>query len=243
MAYRHQDYDRDWDESRERRFPDDRADRDERFGSRDRGGYDTRFRGGRDSDYGSDDRYDRDRRDSGIYGAEGRGQGGYEGSQQYAGSRGDVDRDGARGWREAGYPGTRQGDDPAGGRGFGGEGPGVGQFGTYNEGSDSQRRGRMAEGEHRGKGPKDYTRSDQRIQEDACDRLADDSHLDASNITVAVSKGEVTLDGTVGSRADKRRAEDCVDGCSGVRHVQNNLRVQESGSSGTEQTRNRAKQA
>jgi len=35
----------------------------------------------------------------------------------------------------------------------------------------------------------------------------------------------VTLAGTVGSRSDKRRAEDCVDAISGVKHVQNNLRV------------------
>jgi sensor histidine kinase regulating citrate/malate metabolism len=54
--------------------------------------------------------------------------------------------------------------------------------------------------------------------------------LDASNITVAVSGGEVTLDGTVYSREDKRRAEDLADNVSGVRHVQNNLRVQQHGS-------------
>ena len=45
---------------------------------------------------------------------------------------------------------------------------------------------------------------------------------------MTVSDGEVTLDGTVPSRQQKRRAEDCVDDVSGVRHVQNNLRVQES---------------
>ncbi|WP_432762561.1 BON domain-containing protein [Neorhizobium vignae] len=49
--------------------------------------------------------------------------------------------------------------------------------------------------------------------------------LDASNITVTVQGSEVTLDGFVSSRWDKRRAEDLVDDVSGVRHVQNNLRV------------------
>jgi osmotically-inducible protein OsmY len=89
---------------------------------------------------------------------------------------------------------------------------------------DAARRRQM---DHRGKGPSDYTRSDDRIREDACDRLTDDWMLDASKVKVQVANGEVTLDGTVDSRDAKRRAEDCVDCISGVKHVQNNLRVQE----------------
>jgi osmotically-inducible protein OsmY len=84
---------------------------------------------------------------------------------------------------------------------------------------------RRAMDEHRGKGPKGYQRSDARIEEDVNDRLSDDPVLDASNVSVTVKDGEVTLDGSVTSRWDKRRAEDVVDGVSGVRHVQNNLRV------------------
>ncbi|SMF08667.1 Osmotically-inducible protein OsmY, contains BON domain [Xaviernesmea oryzae] len=79
--------------------------------------------------------------------------------------------------------------------------------------------------QHRGKAPKGYQRSDSRIEEDVNDRLSDDPVLDASNITVTVKSAEVTLDGFVSSRWDKRRAEDLVDDVSGVRHVQNNLRV------------------
>jgi hypothetical protein len=79
--------------------------------------------------------------------------------------------------------------------------------------------------EHRGKGPKGYQRSDARIEEDINDRLSDDPMLDASNITVTVKGAEVTLDGFVSSRLDKRRAEDLADDVSGVRHVQNNLRL------------------
>jgi osmotically-inducible protein OsmY len=82
------------------------------------------------------------------------------------------------------------------------------------------------EGEHRGRGPKNYKRSDERIREDVSDRLSDDSWLDASEIDVKVSDCEVTLTGTVDSREDKRRAEDLAEAVSGVRHVQNNLRVQ-----------------
>ena len=79
--------------------------------------------------------------------------------------------------------------------------------------------------DHRGRGPANYTRSDERILEDACDRLTDDYAVDATDVTVTVDGGEVTLDGTVPSRAHKRRAEDCVHDLSGVGHVQNNLRI------------------
>ena len=82
-----------------------------------------------------------------------------------------------------------------------------------------------AQGAFKGKGPKDYKRSDERLKEDVCDRLTDDEHLDASDISVAVSSGEVTLEGTVSSREAKRIAEVCAEQCSGVSHVQNNLRV------------------
>jgi len=84
---------------------------------------------------------------------------------------------------------------------------------------------------HRGRGPSNYTRSDERIRDDANDHLTHDHHVDASHITVSVKDGELTLDGTVDSRDAKRRAEDCVDHISGVKHVQNNLRVQDRNSS------------
>ena len=81
--------------------------------------------------------------------------------------------------------------------------------------------------DYRGHGPTNYTRSDDRIREDVNDNLTDDWGVDARNVTVAVSNGEVTLDGTVSTRLQKRRAEDCAEEVSGVKHVQNNLRVQE----------------
>lgn len=86
---------------------------------------------------------------------------------------------------------------------------------------------RRTDGEHRGKGPRGYQRADERIQEDVNDRLSDDPLLDASDIEVSVKSSEVTLTGEVASRADKRRAEDCVEGVSGVTNVQNNLRVRQ----------------
>jgi Flp pilus assembly secretin CpaC len=60
------------------------------------------------------------------------------------------------------------------------------------------------------------------------DRLSDDPHVDASEVEVTVSSCEVTLTGTVDSREAKRRAEDIAEQVSGVKHVQNNIRVQQS---------------
>ncbi len=98
---------------------------------------------------------------------------------------------------------------------------------------DAERRRREdMRGEHRGRGPKNYTRSDDRIREDVNDRLSDDPFVDASEIEVQVSGCEVTLSGTVDSREAKRRAEDITERISGVKHVQNNLRVQQPGASG-----------
>lgn len=102
---------------------------------------------------------------------------------------------------------------------------------------------RRREEDHRGRGPRDYTRSDERIREDANDRLTDDPRVDASNVTVAVDKGEITLNGTVTSREAKRRAEDVVDSISGVKHVQNNLRVEAATGSGSGYTGNWATSA
>lgn len=84
---------------------------------------------------------------------------------------------------------------------------------------------RVAEGQHRGKGPKGYKRSDERILEDVNDRLADDPYVDAHEIEISIQNGDVTLAGTIDDRYAKRRAEDIVESVSGVRNVENRLRV------------------
>jgi osmotically-inducible protein OsmY len=91
---------------------------------------------------------------------------------------------------------------------------------------------RRRQEDYRGRGPKGYRRSDDRVREDVNDRLADDSMVDATEVEVNVSNGEVTLSGSVDSRDARRRAEDIAAGVSGVSYVQNNLRVQRGGSSG-----------
>lgn len=94
---------------------------------------------------------------------------------------------------------------------------------------EAERRRRMDEQRRKfqGKGPKGYRRSDERIKEDVNDRLSE-GYLDASEIEVSVKDSEVTLNGTVNSRTDKRRAEYIVEDVMGVTNVENRLRVQQS---------------
>ncbi|HEY0435376.1 MAG TPA: BON domain-containing protein, partial [Phenylobacterium sp.] len=58
------------------------------------------------------------------------------------------------------------------------------------------------------------------------ERLEDERGLDLRDLDVVVENAEVTLNGTVRRKADKRRIEDIAD-IDGIRHVQNNLRVRD----------------
>ena len=80
-------------------------------------------------------------------------------------------------------------------------------------------------GPHRGKGPKGYQRSDERIKDDVNDRLSDDSFIDASDIDVTCENCEVVLTGKVDTKEEKRRAEDIAERVSGVKNVENRLKV------------------
>ena len=60
------------------------------------------------------------------------------------------------------------------------------------------------------------------------ERLEDERDLDLRGVEVIVDNAEVTLNGRVRHKADKRRIEDVAD-IDGVRHMQNNLRVHEHG--------------
>lgn len=66
-------------------------------------------------------------------------------------------------------------------------------------------------GPYSGRGPKNYRRSDDVIHRDVCERLAGHGQLDAGGIEVDVHNGEVTLNGAVDNRRDKRLAEDIAD--------------------------------
>ena len=120
---------------------------------------------------------------------------------------------GATGYGEPGMSGVRGGGE-ADWRGSGGAGGAAG--GTAGAGV-------------RNRGPKGWQRSDDRIRDDVCERLAAEHGIDPSDVEVAVSGGTVTLTGTVPDRGMKYRIEDIVDGCSGVRDVENRLRVARGG--------------
>jgi hypothetical protein len=70
-----------------------------------------------------------------------------------------------------------------------------------------------------------WHRADDSIREDACECLAYDPRVDARDIEVHVRDAEVVLDGTVGSRAEKRLAERLVETVRGVVDVHNRLTI------------------
>lgn len=78
---------------------------------------------------------------------------------------------------------------------------------------------------HRGRGPKGYRPSDERLEEIICERLTDDPFVDASDVTVEVENAEVTLAGTVQVRQQKYAIEDIVADVSGVIEIHNRLIV------------------
>lgn len=109
------------------------------------------------------------------------------------------------------------------GGGYDAFGYGTGSRRDFSErGSDFERGSERSS--FRGRGPKGFQRSDERIQEDVCESLCD-ADFDASDIEVKVESGIVTLEGTVESRLDKRLAEDAAESTSGVQDVTNHLRI------------------
>lgn len=204
---------------------DDDFDRSGRGMSRSRGGYGAT--GGYDRDYGIGGNSNRSgggfqdygqNNDRERYGSRDRDFGNdydsYEsGSRGYGSSR-DF---GASGYGEAGYSGRSRTTNERGFFEKAGD-----EVASWFGDEEAERRRRQ---DHRGRGPSNYQRSNERLLEDACERLTHDHRLDASNINVTAENNEITLDGTVDSRSAKRRAEDCVHDISGVTHVQNNLRV------------------
>jgi len=235
------------------REPQYSSDQDETYGSewqrnndRSRGGLDAARERGQ-SGYGQRESNERGwygRGQAGMYG--GGSGGGYQGGSGgggYGGSTGTNYGSGSYGsgsYGSGSYGGGSYGGSQ-GSYGGGQGGYGGGQGGGYGTGSfgssrDQGFRGRdfgspgsdlrsSQGGGFAGRGPKGYTRTDDRIREDVCDRLSKDDDVDASEIEVRVQNGEVTLEGTVPTRSMKHRAENLADDVSGVKDVHNNVRV------------------
>jgi hypothetical protein len=140
--------------------------------------------------------------------------------------------------RRAAEPWPDQEREYEGRRSFGGEDRDY-EMGRRTRGWEDQGQGRQGQGgmsrrpEYIGKGPKGYTRSDERIKEAVNDRLSE-GYLDASEIEVTVANGEVTLTGFVPDKNSRRWAEDLVEEVSGVKDVENRLKVKREGAGGPE---------
>jgi HSP20 family molecular chaperone IbpA len=184
---------------------------------------------------------------------EAEGRYGYGGAGRYGGWGGDYERGyGERGYGERDYgPGglrfgggsepwwarERYGERGRWGGGWGeewrsegepwerGQGEEWRRFGHEERGRIERLGDRLRQGLGRlGRGPKGYRRSDERIQDEVCERIAR-SGVDADEVEVRVNEGEVTLTGRVEERWQKRRLEDVVDDVFGVQEVHNQLRV------------------
>src|SRR5690606_33268259 len=125
------------------------------------------------------------------------GESGYGAHSGYGGDYtggGYLGRGSAQRPRYEGRSGGSFGDDVRGWHGPGGSGGTGSHWGQAGTGQSSRGGG------HRGRGPKNYTRTDQRITEDLCERLTDDDDVDAGDIEVMVKDGVATLTGTVPRR-------------------------------------------
>jgi len=100
--------------------------------------------------------------------------------------------------------------------------------GGFGGGMDQGLTGLDERKNHAGRGPKGWRRSDERIKDEVCEILEREPQVDASEIEVDVNQGIVTLRGHVDSRLAKRRAEDCIEDCPGVKDIRNELSVDQS---------------
>jgi len=92
-------------------------------------------------------------------------------------------------------------------------------------GALSRRQRDGAAGDHSGQGPTTHGDPDALIVAEISQRLTADAELDASRIEVHCLAGAVTLNGSVITSADRRRAEDLAAAVKGVGRVRNDLQI------------------
>jgi len=95
---------------------------------------------------------------------------------------------------------------------------------TWGEGRSGSER-RKPGGSQAGRGPQLHRRSDDKIYQEIWELLTNNPDLDASEIELHVESGNVTLTGMVDSRDAKWMSEDLVTSVTGVREVNNRLKV------------------
>ena len=74
---------------------------------------------------------------------------------------------------------------------------------------------------HFGKGPRNFSRTDEHLKEEVCEAFLMSPDLDPQNIEVGVLDGVVTLKGTVRLKEDLILAHDLALGVSGIKDVIN----------------------
>ena len=166
----------------------------------------------------------------GGYGSQGDGYGSQSSYASHGGygSQGEASEGGTGncgGYGAPGEAGSQGHGTPADSGPHGGYGPqGDAHWPQANWGPMSQQAR-----PHR-RGPKGYTRSDERIREDICERLMHSAHIDSNEVTIDVSGGKVVIEGTVPDRRMKHAIEDIADATAGVNDVDNRVRLQQGGS-------------
>lgn len=207
----------------------------------------SRYGGGQDSDY-SGNRYSSEYgRSQSTYSQ----RGGY--GQRDQGGYGSSGAEGVYGYGRSSYGRSGMNQDPYG-REFGNQGrhpggagyPSQSYGGQDHQGQSYHSQGGYGQGgyrgqeqggyqgqSYRGRGPKNYTRSDERIREDLSEKLSNHHYIDASDVNVDVKNGVVTLSGSVEQRHLKHEIEDMAENCSGVKDVENRLTVSQRSQSGS----------
>jgi hypothetical protein len=232
---RDRDYDRGYQGRYTRDYQSDRDFRDRDFRDREFEGRDDRgWRGGPQSQYTSESNVgwqgqrdwndNRDYRSGQQYGS---GRGNSWGGRDWQRDQWDMgDRNPSQGFT-GGYGGAfgrsyaESGDrinGPMGSGGYGGYGGGPSRDWSGDMSRDASR-------SHAGRGPRNYRRSDQRVEEEVNEALMRHHEIDASDVEVRVENGEVTLTGEVEDRRAKRLAEDVAEQVMGVRDVHNHLKA------------------
>jgi osmotically-inducible protein OsmY len=224
---------------------------EEEYGNRGRYGMEREYGGGRDRDRDSQGRFVSERGGDyrGGWEQERDRYGRFMSDQDFETGRYNRSYGGGMGWNERDRDSMgrftsdyqsgsgRYGRGSSLGQGYGGRGRGMSGGGDMSEmprddqgrftspyTSGSTRSGRNF-GPHTGRGPKNYTRSDERIREEVSDRLEQDGDIDASEIEVKAQNGLVTLSGSVETRQEKHMAEQLAEDCAGVKDVQNLIKV------------------
>jgi hypothetical protein len=141
-----------------------------------------------------------------------------------------FDDGGGSGYNDRGYSDHAYGGQGYSNQGFGSEGAAnQGYFGTdyHNRGYSYPRHPQQwgNQGGHRGKLPKNFAYSDDKLRERICEMLADHDLIDPSNVDIQVKSGEVTITGTIEDRHQKRLIDDMVQNVPGVQDVHLSIKV------------------